>query len=65
MVLIGDDYPVKWKNLPLDAAVDSWGMYTRECTSFVANRLSVVNKFKITRPPSNWNANVWDKMHKI
>ena len=59
MVLIGDDYPVKWKNLPLDAAVDSWGMYTRECTSFVANRLSVVNKFNITRPPSNWNANVW------
>ncbi|MEI5994039.1 GW dipeptide domain-containing protein [Candidatus Enterococcus mansonii] len=59
MAKIGDDYPAKWKNLPLDAAIDTWGMYTRECTSFVANRLSVVNKFNITRPPSNWNANVW------
>jgi surface antigen len=59
MVLIGDDYPSKWKNLPINGAVDSWGMYTRQCTSFVANRLSVVNKFNISRPPSNWNANVW------
>ncbi|MBO0441769.1 DUF5776 domain-containing protein, partial [Candidatus Enterococcus ikei] len=59
MAKIGDDYPAKWRNLPLDGAIDTWGMYTRECTSFVANRLSVVNKFNITRPPSNWNANVW------
>ncbi|WP_141706521.1 DUF5776 domain-containing protein, partial [Enterococcus plantarum] len=59
MAKIGDDYPAKWKNLPLNATVDTWGMITRQCTSFVANRLSVVNKFNITRPPNNWNANVW------
>ena len=47
--VIGDDYPAKWKNLPLGATTDDWGMATRYCTSFVANRLSVENKFDIRR----------------
>lgn len=57
--VIGDDYPAKWKNPALDSVVDSWGMYNRECTSFVANRLSVINKFNINRGGMNWNANMW------
>jgi len=32
----GDNYPDAWKNAPMDTAVDSWGYYNRECTSFVA-----------------------------
>ncbi|WP_254907509.1 hypothetical protein [Candidatus Enterococcus lemimoniae] len=47
--IIGDDYPAKWKNLPLGATNDNWKMATRYCPSFVANRLSVVNKFDIRR----------------
>lgn len=57
--VIGDDYPSTWKNRPLGATYDSWGMATRYCTSFVANRLSRVNKFNINRSGYNWNANMW------
>ena len=58
--IIGDDYPAKWKKYPVGSEIpDSWGMFVRQCTSFVANRLSVANKFNIPRPPGNWNANVW------
>ncbi|EOJ53363.1 hypothetical protein WMK_02788, partial [Enterococcus faecalis ATCC 35038] len=57
--VIGDDYPAKWKNLPLGATTDDWGMATRYCTSFVANRLSVENKFDIRRDGLDWNANQW------
>ncbi len=33
----GDNtYPAKWKSAPLDAYVDNWGMYTRECVSYAA-----------------------------
>lgn len=38
--IVGDSgdntYPAKWKNAPLDAYLDSWGMYTRECVSYTA-----------------------------
>ncbi|OFI48599.1 hypothetical protein BG261_06800 [Floricoccus tropicus] len=57
--VIGDDYPSTWKNRPLGATYDSWGMATRYCTSFVANRLSRVNKFNINRSGYSWNANMW------
>lgn len=57
--VIGDDYPAKWKNAPMDSIVDSWGMYNRECTSFVAYRLSSTNKFTIQRAGMDWNANKW------
>jgi surface antigen len=55
---IGDDYPEKWKNRPLGDTYDDWGMSTRYCTSFVANRLSKTNKFDIPRG-YDWNANQW------
>ncbi|WP_143602681.1 CHAP domain-containing protein, partial [Floricoccus penangensis] len=57
--IVGDDYPAKWKNLPLGGTYDSWGMATRYCTSFVANRLSVMNKFNINRAGMDWNAINW------
>ncbi|NQL66107.1 YSIRK-type signal peptide-containing protein [Streptococcus suis] len=49
---LGDNYPYKigWQ-------VDPWGMYTRQCTSFVAFRLSTTNGF--TLPRAYGNADVW------
>ena len=32
----GGGYPGVWANAPLDAYVDPWGLYTRECVSYVA-----------------------------
>ncbi|OFI50320.1 hypothetical protein BG261_00075 [Floricoccus tropicus] len=56
--VIGDDYPSKWKAYPVGShASDNWGMYVRQCTSFVANRLSTVNKFNL--PGGYGNANTW------
>ncbi|HFI0641026.1 TPA: SH3 domain-containing protein [Streptococcus suis] len=49
---LGDDYPYT----AIDA-IDPWRLYTRQCTSFVAFRLSKVNGFEI--PPAYGNANVW------
>ncbi|CYY46176.1 surface antigen [Streptococcus suis] len=48
----GDDYPYTAVD-----AVDPWRLYTRQCTSFVAFRLSTVNGF--TLPPAYGDANVW------
>lgn len=42
-----DDYPEKWKSLPLDAVFDDWRMYSRECVSFVAWRLHSRNGYDI------------------
>jgi peptidoglycan hydrolase CwlO-like protein len=51
--------PWNWCNAPLDAYVDNWGMYTRECVSYTA--------FKVWESGRNmpyWggrgNANQWD-----
>lgn len=33
-------YPAVWANAPLDAYVDNWGLYTRECVSYVAWKIS-------------------------
>lgn len=53
--VIGDDYPYStvWE-------IDQWGLYTGECTSFVAWRLSSVNGFEIPRAfgnASEWGTN--------
>lgn len=52
-------YPMAWMAAPLDAYVDPWGMYTRECVSYAA--------FKVNQAYGNmpyWggigNANQWD-----
>ena len=55
--VIGDDYPAAWRNNP--NTVDSWGYYTGNCTSFVANRLHNVNHFEAPRAMGNgaqWGA---------
>ncbi|MGV3079957.1 SH3 domain-containing protein [Streptococcus sp. 32226D021BW] len=49
---LGDDYPYTAVD-----AIDPWRLYTRQCTSFVAFRLSKVNGFEI--PPAYGNADVW------
>jgi surface antigen len=51
-----DDYPDKWKNIAMDSAFDSWGEYNRECTSFVAWRLSSRNGYTM---PFHDNAINW------
>ena len=38
-----DDYPSRLKSAPLDALVDPWQFYNRECTSWVAWRLNSEN----------------------
>lgn len=53
--VIGDDYPYStvWE-------IDKWGLYTGECTLFVAWRLSSVNGFEIPRAfgnASEWGTN--------
>lgn len=55
--VIGDDYPSYLKNAAPDTLVDSWNMLNRECTSFVAARLSSANGFNL--PGGYGNANSW------
>lgn len=52
-------YPSIWANAPMNAYVDSWGMYSRQCVSYAA--------FKVDQAYGNmpfWggvgNANQWD-----
>lgn len=35
-----DDYPLELRNAPQDSIIDDWGMPNRQCTSYVAWRLS-------------------------
>lgn len=51
----GDDYPAYYKNGSQE--IDKWRMYSRQCTSFAAFRLSGVNGFDI--PAAYGNANEW------
>ncbi|MFJ9785786.1 CHAP domain-containing protein [Amycolatopsis sp. NPDC101161] len=51
-----DDYPATWRNASMDSMIDSWGMYNRECTSFVAWRLHSRNGFEM---PFHDNASGW------
>ena len=51
----GDDYPAHYKNGSQE--IDKWRMYSRQCTSFAAFRLSNVNGFEI--PAAYGNANEW------
>jgi len=51
--------PWDWCNAPLDAYVDNWGMYTRECVSYTAFKVA-----QSGRHMPYWggrgNANQWD-----
>lgn len=49
----GDDYPERFKRGVIWSSVDDWGQYVKECTSFVAYRLSTVNHYEIARAYGN------------
>ena len=51
----GDDYPYYYKNG--SQKIDKWRMYSGQCTSFAAFRLSSVNGFEL--PAAYGNANQW------
>lgn len=55
----GGGYPGQWCNIPMDTAVDNWGMYNRECVSYTAFRVAASG-----RHMPYWggvgNANQWD-----
>ncbi|MCX6512396.1 MAG: CHAP domain-containing protein [Actinobacteria bacterium] len=44
----GDDYPRNLRSSYIDAKIDPWRFYNRECVSFVAWRLSGVNQIPFT-----------------
>jgi surface antigen len=64
----GDDYPANLKNAAIDAIVDPWNFYNRECTSFAAWCLNSRNGVKFTNQylgASRWgNANTWGMVAK-
>jgi len=41
----GGGYPGVWANAPLDAFVDPWGLYTRECVSYTAWKVASTGRF--------------------
>lgn len=41
----GGGYPSKWANAPLDAYVDDWGMFTRECVSYAAWKVAASGRY--------------------
>lgn len=53
-----DDYPPVWRDAAMDSTFDTWGMYNRECTSFVAWRLHARNGFEMPfhDDASGWSA---------
>ena len=55
--VLGDNYPSHLKNAAPDTIVDNWTMWNRECTSFVAFRLSSANGYNL--PRGYGNANTW------
>lgn len=38
-------YPSIWANSPQDTLIDNWGMYNRECVSYVAWKISSTGRF--------------------
>lgn len=54
----GGGYPGKWANAPLDAYVDPWGLYTRECVSYVAWKVYSTGRF-VPHFGGRGNANQW------
>ena len=38
-------YPSIWANAPMDSLVDSWGMYNRECVSYVAYKIAASGRY--------------------
>lgn len=56
----GGGYPGKWANAPLDAYVDPWGLYTRECVSYVAWKVHSTGRY-VPHFMGQGNANQWPR----
>jgi len=54
----GGGYPGVWANAPLDAYVDPWGLYTRECVSYTAWKVASTGRF-VPHFGGAGNANQW------
>ncbi|MDB5177716.1 MAG: hypothetical protein JWO61_99 [Candidatus Saccharibacteria bacterium] len=54
----GGGYPGAWANAPLDAYIDPWGLYTRECVSYVAWKIANTGRF-VPHFGGAGNANQW------
>lgn len=54
----GGGYPGQWAFAPLDAYVDPWGLYTRECVSYVAWKIHSTGRF-VPHFGGRGNANQW------
>lgn len=53
-----DDYPARYRDAGMNAIFDTWGFPNRQCTSFVAWRLSNANH--VSLPVAPGDATVWD-----
>lgn len=54
----GGGYPGVWANAPIDAYVDPWGLYTRECVSYTAWKVDSTGRF-VPHFGGMGNANQW------
>lgn len=54
-----DTYPTNWRNAPQDSLLDNWGMYNRECVSYVAWKVYESGRF-MPYWGGRGNANQWD-----
>lgn len=54
----GGGYPGVWANAPLDAYVDPWGLFTRECVSYVAWKIHSTGRY-VPHFGGAGNANQW------
>lgn len=54
----GGGYPAVWRNAPLDAYVDNWGLYSRQCVSYVAWKVASTGRF-VPHFGGQGNANQW------
>jgi surface antigen len=55
----GGGYPGRWCNIPMDSAVDSWGMYNRQCVSYAAFKVAASGRH-MPYWGGRGNANQWD-----
>lgn len=54
----GGGYPGAWAFAPLDAYVDPWGLYTRECVSYAAWKVASTGRY-VPHFGGAGNANQW------
>ena len=54
----GGGYPGMWANAPINAYVDSWGLYSRQCVSYAAWKVASTGRF-VPHFGGRGNANEW------